>query len=146
MPPHFDARGYLVCAPPQHQLRPGWTSFHHARRHINTVQRCSGLPQFRLIFISPSLFHLSSSATSSATPPMNTRPKNKSKHPGFPDMTPSQRSSAGLSRTSQVHRSSPKKPSARKPTKDQQIAALESQLRTARELLTNVSNFLLHVH
>ena len=49
-------------------------------------------------------------------------------------MTPSQLSSAGLSRTSTAHRPAKKK----KLTKDQQIAALENELRSTRELILMV--------
>ena len=52
-------------------------------------------------------------------------------HPGLPDMTPSQLSSAGLSRTPAPRR--------KKATKDQQITALQDELRSIRELLSKVS-------
>ena len=70
---------------------------------------------------------------------MNTRKKNKSRHPGIPDMTPSQLASAGLSRVQNTRRAS-----AKKPTKDQQIATLQDELRAVRELISNVSHFAPH--
>ncbi|KAF9642383.1 hypothetical protein BDM02DRAFT_3133127 [Thelephora ganbajun] len=63
---------------------------------------------------------------------MNTRQKNKSAHPGIPDMTPSQLTSAGLSHAQDAHR-----PSKKKLTKDQQIAALRDELRVTRELVVS---------
>ena len=63
-------------------------------------------------------------------PPMKTHAKNASKHPAAPDMTPAQLAAAGIPQ--------PKHPQ-RKPTKDQRIAALEEDLRMARELLQMVS-------
>jgi len=66
---------------------------------------------------------------------MDTRRKNKSAHPGLPDMTPSQVSSAGLSRTPAPRR--------KKATKDQQISALQDELRSIRELLSEVPHFTL---
>lgn len=67
---------------------------------------------------------------------MITRKKNKSAHPGKPDMTPSQLTVAGLRRTSDSHR-----PSTKKLTKDQQIAALRDELRVAQEAISSVSLF-----
>lgn len=60
---------------------------------------------------------------------MNTRKKNKSAHPGIPDMTPSQLASAGLN----MSRSSNKKP-----TKNQEISALKDELRAVRELVSSM--------
>ena len=91
------------------------------REDINTVQGFL-CPPNNLLFIAIAL---------SATRFMNTRAKNKSKHPGIPDMTPAQLASAGLSSTPAA--------CSRKPTKDQQIAALKDELRTIRELISNVS-------
>ena len=88
----------------------------------------SGFPQYRLLFIALQL-----SATLSLLS-MNTRRKNKSAHPGIPDMTPSQLLLAGLSRTVNTRRLPGKKP-----TKDQQIAALKEELRAAQELMSSVS-------
>ena len=62
---------------------------------------------------------------------MNTRAKNKSKHPAAPVMTPAQLAAAGISQ--------PQKRPARKQTKAQQIAALEEDLRVTQELLQVVS-------
>jgi len=62
---------------------------------------------------------------------MKTCAKNKSKHPAAPVMTPAQLAAAGISQ--------PQKCPRRKQTKDQQIAALEEDLRTTRELLQAVS-------
>jgi len=64
---------------------------------------------------------------------MDTRKKNKSTHPGIPDMTLSQLTSAGLARTPA--------PCRKKATKDQQIAALQDELRSIRELISNVTCF-----
>jgi len=73
---------------------------------------------------------------------MITRKKNKSAHPGIPDMTPSQRASAGLSHARGVRRSSNKKQ-----TKDQQISALKDEAQELRELISSVRCFsLCHPH
>ena len=69
---------------------------------------------------------------------MNTRKKNKTTHPGIPDMTPSQFTSAGLPPPKTARRSS------KKLTKDQQIAALKDQLCTTQELVLSVSDLILH--
>ena len=66
---------------------------------------------------------------------MNTRNKNKSAHPGIPDMTPSQLASANLSRGPNTRRP----PNMKKPTKDQQIAALKDELRAAQKLTSSVT-------
>ena len=95
------------------------------REHINITQALLCYPNL-LLFIFVSL---------SVTPSMNTRKKNKSKHPGIPDMTPSQLSSAGLSHAPATRR--------RGPTKDQQITALKDELRDLRELISNVTRFTL---
>jgi hypothetical protein len=92
------------------------------REHINTIQA---------FLCCPSNF-LSIIVSLSATLFMNTRKKNKSTHPGVPDMTPSQLSSSGLSRI-------PAARSKKGPTKDQQIAALKDELKTLRELISSVS-------
>ena len=88
------------------------------------------------IFVSPSnlLFIIVSLSTTPFMKP-NTRKKNKSTHPGIPNMTPSQLSSAGLSHTPATRH--------KKQTKDQQIAALKDELRTVRELISNVTRFTL---
>ena len=97
---------------------------------IYTAQLFSALPQCYLLFIVLQLSDTPSTLT------MNTRKKNKSAHPGIPDMTPLQLSSAGLSRASTVRR-----PAKKKLTKDQQIAALEDELRSTRELILTVIVF-----
>ena len=92
-----------------------------SRQHINTTCELSYLSTSLFIFIpslSPILF-------------MDTRRKNKSAHPGVPDMTRSQLSSAGLPH--------PPAPHHKKATKDQQIATLQDELGSIRELLSNVS-------
>lgn len=66
---------------------------------------------------------------------MNTRRKNKSAHPGIPDMTPSQLSSAGLSRTPAA--------GGKKLTKNAQIVALQDEVRSLRELISSVTCFIL---
>ena len=67
---------------------------------------------------------------------MVNRQKNKSAHPGIPDMTPSQLASAGLP----VVRCTSKK----KLTKDQQIAALQKELREAQELIASSVTTFIH--
>ena len=64
---------------------------------------------------------------------MNTRKKDKSTHPGIPDMSASQLASAGLSSAHNARR-----PSVKKPTKDQRISSLEDELQVARELISRV--------
>lgn len=100
------------------------------------AQVLSSLPQhsFHLLFNTFSL------SVTPSTPSMNTCRKNKSAHPGIPDMTPSQLASAGLSRARNAGR-----PSNKKPTKDQQIATLRNELRAAQELISSVTFFLLCV-
>jgi hypothetical protein len=71
---------------------------------------------------------------------MNTHRKNKSAHPGTPDMTLSQLTLAGLSHAQNTRHPPPN----RKPTKDQQIAALEDKLRAAQELISNITHFALY--
>ena len=95
------------------------------RECINTTQALLCHPN-NLLFIIVSLL---------VAPSMNTRKKNKSKHPGIPDMTPSQLASAGLSRAAATRR--------RGPTKDQQITSLQDELRDLRELIANVTRFTL---
>lgn len=89
-------------------------------------------------YLSPHLlsFHSSFSLTFSLfspTPPtkpsMRTRAKNASSHPAASVMTPAQLAAAGIPQ--------PKRPQ-KKPSKDQRIAALEEDLRMARELLQTV--------
>ena len=87
----------------------------------------SGLLRYPLIFICLQLPAIPFTVS------MITRKKNKSARPGIPDMTPSQLASAGLS-----HIRSSRRPSNKKPTKDQQIEALKSELRAARELISSV--------
>jgi hypothetical protein len=62
---------------------------------------------------------------------MNTRAKNKLAHPAACVMTPAQLSAAGISQPQQ------KRP-RKKQTKDQQIAALQEDLRATQELLQTV--------
>ena len=90
------------------------------------------IAQYCLLFITLQL---------SATPlilSMNTHRKNKTAHPGVPDMTPSQLLSARLSRTPKMTPNT-RRPSSKKLTKDQQIAALKDELRAAQELMSSVS-------
>ena len=98
------------------------------RIYIYTAWVSQVSPHHHLLFIAIPL---------SVTRFMNTRKKNRSAHPGIPDMTPSQLRSAGVS-----HTPKPRRPSTRKPTKDQQIAALQDELRAAQELIQNVSHYL----
>ena len=96
---------------------------------INIIRAFWCYPNNPLVFITISLSPLF----------MTTRSKNKSTHPGLPDMTPSQLSSAGLSRTPAPRR--------KKATKDQQIAALQDELRSIQELLSKVPSFyLIYIH
>jgi hypothetical protein len=99
------------------------------REHINTIWKFSGSPQHHHLFIVVSL---------SAIPSMNTRKKNKSAHPGIPDMTAPQLSLAGLSRPAVAHR-----PPSKRLNKDQQITALKDELRAVQELVANVTHFTL---
>lgn len=99
--------------------------------------KISSSPQHRLIHI---LFiTLPLLATPSASM-VGTRGKNKSAHPGIPDMTPSQCASAGLP-PAQTTRRAPNKlrPGKKLSVKDQQIADLQEELRIAQE--TIVRNF-----
>lgn len=62
---------------------------------------------------------------------MNTRAKNKSKHPAAPIMTSAQLAAAGIAQPQpKRHRKAP--------TKNQRIADLEENLRAAEELLQMV--------
>jgi hypothetical protein len=84
------------------------------------------LPQSHILFVTP---------LPSATlfiHPMVTRGKNKSAHPGIPDMSPAQLLAAGLSHAS----STPRRP--KQPTKAQEIAALKEELRSIKELVALV--------
>lgn len=92
------------------------------------------LPQRPLIFIPLSIVFSPSILTLS----MITRKKNKTAHPGIPDMTPLQLASAGISHPRTARRSS------KKLTKDQQIAALRDKLRAAEELILNARYFILY--
>ena len=92
--------------------------------NINMTQVHSELSQYCLLSIVLQLLVLPSTSS------MNTCKKNKSAHPGIPDMTPSQLASAGLSHTPKTHRLSNKKL-----TKDQQIAALKDEIQAVRELI-----------
>ena len=100
---------------------PKRTTFYYTRR-INIAHRLTQFPQPHPIFITFLL-----SATRLAVPMANTRKKNKSVHPGAPDMTPSRLAAAGLSHLSKTRRP------PKQLTKDQRIAALEEELRIARE-------------
>ena len=73
---------------------------------------------------------------------MNTRKKNKSAHPGIPDMTPLQLASAQLASVDFPRTA--RRPS-KKLTKDQQIAALNDELQALRELVLKVRYFVLHL-
>lgn len=99
------------------------------REGIYTAQVFSVSPHHRFLFIIILL---------SATRSMKTRQKNKSTNPGAPDMTPSQLRSAGLSHTTNAR---PPSTTSKKPTKDQQIAALKNELRAAQELISSVNYF-----
>lgn len=66
-----------------------------------------------------------------------TRRKNKSAHPGIPDMSPAQLLSAGLSRAS----TAPRPP--KKLTKPQEIAALKAEIQSLKELIAMVATSLL---
>lgn len=117
-----------IRGPSRRRRPPKWTTFHRTRR-INTAQLFSEL-QPHLIFIPLSLSVIPSMSS------MKTRAKNRSAHPGIPDMTPSQLASAGLP--------NPRRASKKKLTKDQQIAALKDELRVAQELaVSSVTSFVL---
>jgi hypothetical protein len=98
--------------------QPTWTPLCFSRR-INTAHLSPKLPQSHSILISLPL------PTTLSMPPPATRSKNKSAHPGAPDMTPSQLASVGLSR--------PAKPV--KMTMAKEIAALKAELRAAQEAI-----------
>ena len=106
-----------------------------SKPHINPPDKPVHRRQHPL-YLSPS--HLSFTCLSHlpvlAHPPMNTRTKNKSKHPAAPTMTPGQLAAAGISKRQ------PKR--YKKQTKDQCIAALEEDLRATQELLRTVCAFL----
>ena len=109
----------------------GHVSFH--QKDIYTAQVFSLSLHHHLLFIAIPL---------SATRFMKTRQKNGSTHPGKPDMTLSQLRSAGLSRTTNVRNppTTSKKLSttSKKPTKDQQIVALENKLRAICKLISSI--------
>ena len=121
-----------VHAPLPRYRSPIWATFRFVRKTY-ILPRYSLSLHHHLLFIAIPL---------SATRFMKTRQKNGSTHPGKPDMTPSQLRSAGLSRTTNVRNppTTSKKLSttSKKPTKDQQIAALENELRAIRELISSV--------
>lgn len=94
------------------------------------------LPWYPLVFIPPSVVLL----PSIPAPPMNTRKKNKSAHPGIPDMTPYQLASAQLA-SADFPRPGTARRTSKKLTKDQQIAALKDELRATKELVLNVRYF-----
>ena len=127
----------VICTPLCKNVYRNGPHFIASRKHKYGLGTF-GLPQHHLLFIALQL---------SAAPlllSMITHKKNKSAHPGIPDMTPSQLSSASLSCTSNTRRSSGT--STKKPTKDQQIAALKDELRAVRELISSVSPLYLTIH
>ena len=110
------------------------TDHAHCIKHINTAQISSELPQHPLVFIVLTLF------ATLPTLSMNTRQKNKTAHPGIPDMTPSQLALAGLPCTTNAHHTNTSHTSNKKPMKNQQITALKDELRAAQELILNVTS------
>ena len=108
----------VACASSRQPQRPMWTTFRFTRC-TNTALFFSKLPQCRPISI-----HLPLPTTPPMAPP-STRSKNKTSHPGAPDMTPSQLASAGLPR--------PTKPAKLSMAKE--IAALKAELRAAQEVI-----------
>lgn len=132
---HIFDQTKTICTPSQRRCHPKWTAFPRPE-DINTAQPCPQLPQYPLIFI----YLLLSVAL--LKPPMNTRRKNKTKHPGAPDMTPSQLASAGLPHTPRMRR-----PLSKKKTKDQQLAAMREEMLAkdeeihAQRHLLSVSSF-----
>lgn len=124
----------VVCASSRQPHRPMWTTFRFTQR-INTAYLSSKLPQRRPISISLPLSTTLSLplSTTPSMPAVSTRSKNKTKHPGAPDMTPSQLASAGLSR--------PAKPVKMSMAKE--IAALKAELHAAHEVIY-VSAFALY--
>lgn len=135
---HPRGQTTAIRAPLKQRRRPTWTTLRFAQ-HINTAQFSSWSLQCPPISIPPSLSTTLSPPSPSTTlspsmAPLTTRSKNKTTHPGAPDMTPSQRSSAGL-------------PPAKKPAKLSQakeLAALKAELRAAQEIILNVSAFALY--
>jgi len=128
MPPRRTSTVERLDPPIVHEVMTHTDVEHIAlhREPINTVRAFWCYPSNLPVFITISPF---------PAPSMDTRRKNKSTHPGLPDMTPSQLSSAGLTRTPAPRR--------KKATKDQQITALQDELRSIRELLSKVSHFTL---
>lgn len=124
----------VVCASSRQPHRPMWTTFRFTQR-INTAYLSSKLPQCHPISISLPLSTTLSLplSTTPSMPAVSTRSKNKTKHPGAPDMTPSQLASAGLSR--------PAKPVKMSMAKE--IAALKAELHAAHEVIY-VSAFALY--
>ena len=120
----------VICASLKLSCPPTWNTF-CPTGHINTHQFLSELLQYRPLSLS---IHLLLSAVLSM-PSVTTRQKNKTSHPGAPDMTPSQLASAGIACT---------KNSKKAPSKDQQIAALKEELRAAQEAISNVSRVFLY--
>jgi len=96
---------------------------------INTPNGSLALTNILYYLSLSSLLYFTCISPPSTCSPMNTRAKNKSKHPAAPVMTPAQLAAAGISQ---------QKRSKKKPTKDQHIAALEEDLRATRELLRMV--------
>ena len=141
---HYPTRLGRTPWPPQSHTRQSPTMFTErapAYSHpIATVAPIShkypqwlthcGQHSFLFIAVAHSFILLSPSLSLSYLPFMQTRAKNKSKHPPKSVMTPTQLAAAGVF----VPRPKP----IRKPTKDQLIAALEEDLRVTRELLQTV--------
>ena len=119
----------MVCAPLCDSVRWNGPRSLVLRTHKYSPG-ISLFPQYHLLLIPLSL---------SAILLMNTRNKNKSTHPGIPDMTPLQLSSTGLSRGPITRR-----PPNKKLTKDQQIAALKDKLRASQEIISSVTYFPSH--
>ena len=125
----------IAISVPSHPQRPPKRTTFHCAEHINAAQLLSDSPQhfiFIRLILSICLFSIHLFKAS-----MKTRHKNKSAHPGVPDMTQSQLTSSGLSGA----------PNARPPlrrkrqTKAQEILALQEELRVTRELMiSNVAN------
>lgn len=154
LPPH-------VLLPPRQVSLSASTSSH--LRTCTTRRLCIRIPRTRRRFPSTEMDHVAShqvdkydpnfssslqhrlihilfialplSATPSASM-VGTRGKNKSAHPGIPDMTPSQLASAGLPPAKTTRRAPNKlRPGKKLSVKDQQIADLQEELRVAQETI-----------
>ena len=128
---HPRGQTAVTCTSGQLSCAPTWNTF-HLTGHINTHKSLSEILQCCPLSLSIHLL-LSTTLSPLSMSPATTRQKNKTSHPGAPDMTPSQLASAGIARL--------KKSSSKGPSKDQQITALKEELHAAQEAMSTVSCF-----